>query len=128
MPGHIGTAIVKNSRLVLTGKALEDMSQAEIADLRKGIAATGVDVSALTDDQVRKINAQIARNFEENAPTSAAEAARIILDGVRKEKWRILVGKDAEALDAAIRAAPEEAYEPSLVPRMREAGHWLGGR
>src|SRR4029077_13645910 len=122
-----GTAIVRNSRLVLTGKALDDMTAAEIANARKAIAAAGVPESTLSDDQVRKINLQIARRFEENAPTSAAEAARIILDGVRNEKLRSLVGKDAEAIVAGIREAPEEAYEPSLLTRMREAGHFRSG-
>ena len=30
---------------------------------------------------------------------TAAEAATIILDGVRNNTWRILVGQDAEILD-----------------------------
>ena len=36
---------------------------------------------------------------------------RIILDGVRENRWRILVGEDAEMLDADVRADPEHAYE-----------------
>ena len=42
---------------------------------------------------------------------TAAQAATVILDGVREERWRILVGKDAHALDAAVRSEPELAYE-----------------
>ncbi len=33
--------------------------------------------------------------FRDNAPMSAAQAATIILDGVRADTWRILVGDDA---------------------------------
>ena len=33
--------------------------------------------------------------FRNTAPTTAAEAATIILDGVRAGQWRILVGEDA---------------------------------
>jgi hypothetical protein len=33
-----------------------------------------------------------------------------ILDEARKGSWRILVGADAKALDAAVRADPEAAY------------------
>jgi hypothetical protein len=48
--------------------------------------------------------------FRDNAPLTAAQAATIILDGVRAGKWRILVGDDAQALDEAVRADPEGAY------------------
>ena len=50
--------------------------------------------------------------FRDTAPMSAAEAATIILDGVKAGKWRILVGDDARKLDEAVRADPEEAYGP----------------
>ena len=58
--------------------------------------------------------------FREAAPTTAAEAATIILDGVKAEKWRILVGKDAEFLDERVRAAPEEAYSPEFHEAFRK--------
>jgi hypothetical protein len=48
--------------------------------------------------------------FRDNAPLTAAQAATIILDGVRARRWRILVGDDAQALDEAVRADPEGAY------------------
>lgn len=50
--------------------------------------------------------------FRDRAPLSASGAATIILDGVRAGQWRILVGDDALALDAAVRADPEAAYGP----------------
>jgi NAD(P)-dependent dehydrogenase (short-subunit alcohol dehydrogenase family) len=50
--------------------------------------------------------------FRDSAPLSGADAAAIILDGVRAGKWRILVGDDAEALDVAVRADPDGAYRP----------------
>ena len=46
--------------------------------------------------------------------TTAAEAATIILDGVRAGQWRILVGEDARELDAKVRADPEAAYDPDF--------------
>jgi hypothetical protein len=52
------------------------------------------------------------------APTSAADAAAIILDGVRSGGWRILVGEDAKKLDAAVRANPEAAYDYTQLPNM----------
>ena len=52
----------------------------------------------------------MGEGFRENAPLSAAGAATIILDAVKTGKWRILVGDDAHALDEAVRADPENAY------------------
>jgi hypothetical protein len=62
--------------------------------------------------------------LRDDAPTSAAEAATIILDGVKAEQWRILVGKDAEFLDDQVRAAPEEAYSPEFYEAFRSGGGW----
>ncbi len=87
MPGHVGTSIVENS-------------------MRLG--AMNLDAMG---DQERRLAEELARFFKENAPLTAAEAAGIILQGVRDERWRILVGDDAHALDAAVRADPERAYD-----------------
>lgn len=47
---------------------------------------------------------ELARYFDKRlASTSAQKAARIILDGVRKNKARVLVGNDAKALDLLAR-------------------------
>jgi NAD(P)-dependent dehydrogenase (short-subunit alcohol dehydrogenase family) len=124
MPGHIGTSILRNSRKILTGKSLEEMGKAEFEQARRAIAATGVDASSLGDDRVRAILAEGVRRFEQEAPTSAAEAATAILDGVRKGQWRILVGADAYGLDAMARETPEEAYEPAFAQRLRDRGLW----
>src|SRR5207302_1587355 len=83
MPGHIGTSIPENSRKIQGGNPSEAMTAAQIAQARARIASTGRDVSALSDDDVRKVVAEGERRFREEAPTSAAEAATIILDGVK---------------------------------------------
>jgi hypothetical protein len=53
---------------------------------------------------------------------SAAAAARVILDGVKADRWRILVGEDAKQLDDMVRKAPERAYDidffGNLVPNV----------
>lgn len=49
--------------------------------------------------------------FKAGALTTAADAAAIILDGVRSGQWRILVGEDAHKLDARVRADPGSAYD-----------------
>ena len=81
MPGHVGTGIVANTMSVLA----DDESLAQ---------------------QMR----EVSDAFAAKAPVSAAEAATIILDGVRRDEWRILVGDDARALDEAVRADPIAAY------------------
>jgi NAD(P)-dependent dehydrogenase (short-subunit alcohol dehydrogenase family) len=49
--------------------------------------------------------------FRDSAPLSAADAAAVILDGVRSGAWRILVGEDARRLDAFVRAHPDATYD-----------------
>ncbi len=47
---------------------------------------------------------ELAKYFDKRlASTSAQKAARVILDGVRKNKARVLVGSDAKALDLLAR-------------------------
>ena len=120
MPGHIGTEIVANSRKILSGSE----TTIDVAAVRKAVAAQGMDVSGMSDAQVRELVEAQARAFRDNAPTSAAQAAKIILDGVRAEKWRILVGKDAEFLDARVRAAPEDAYGPAFYEALVKGTEW----
>lgn len=126
MPGHIGTSIVENSRKVLTGHGIGEMTANEVADARRSIEAMGFPTKSLSDEQIKGLIAERAKQFETAAPTSAAEAATIILNGVKAEKWRILIGKDAEDMDRFVREAPELAYEQSFVDRLRKAGHWGG--
>ena len=68
--------------------------------------------------------------FQETAPMTAAEAATVILDGVRGERWRILVGDDAHRLDAAVREDPEAAYDGGatfgLADKVRGHGQVAG--
>ncbi len=56
-------------------------------------------------------------DFRDKAPVSAAEAATIILDGVRSGAWRIIVGEDAKMIGLR---RPREAKATRLrraVPR-----------
>jgi short-subunit dehydrogenase len=124
MPGHIGTSIVANSRKLLTGHASDEMTPTEIADARRSMKSMGLPADVMTDLQIQQMVAEMARQFETNAPTTAAEAATIILDGVRQEKWRILIGADAHTMDRLVRSAPEDAYEQSFIDKLREEGHW----
>jgi NAD(P)-dependent dehydrogenase (short-subunit alcohol dehydrogenase family) len=53
--------------------------------------------------------------FRDRAPLDASGAAMIILDGLRAGKWRILVGEDAEQVDARVRADPDRAYDADFI-------------
>ena len=54
---------------------------------------------------------ELNADFRDKAPLSAAQAATIILDGVRAGAWRILIGQDATMIDVAVRARPEASYD-----------------
>lgn len=128
MPGHIGTSIVANSRKVMTGRDEDQLSAEDIARAKARMARMGLDASQVTDQAVQALAAEQHRRFLEEAPTSAAEAAKIILDGVKAERWRILVGEDAVRMDELVRADPEAAYEPQFFQRLAsEVGWKLGG-
>ena len=86
MPGHIGTKIAENS-----------------------VTAAAADAAPGTTEQERAEAEAFAAFFEEYG-LDPEKAAEIILNGVREERWRILVGSDAEVMDREVRATPEEAY------------------
>src|SRR5436305_8907490 len=87
MPGHIGTSIVTNSRQIQTGCQFDNTTPQEFAAARTRMRAMGVDESKMTDADIQQAAIDRARRFLEEAPTSAAQAAKIILDGVKAERW-----------------------------------------
>ena len=113
MPGHIGTDIAINSRKILSGNDGE-LSAEDLEGMRKNMARRGFPVEGASDDDLRSFVKMMGEGFRDNAPTTAAQAATIILDAVKAGKWRILVGDDAHQLDAAVRKDPEGAYDGSL--------------
>jgi len=127
MPGHIGTSIMSNSRKVQYGTDSDRMSEIEIAQTRVRLTVAGVDASKMSDEDVRATVAERARSFLEDAPMTAAQAARIILDGVKAERWRILVGDDAHRLDERVRQTPERAYEPEFYQSIAQEVGWRIG-
>ena len=126
MPGHVGTSIVINSGVVLGRPSPKEMTAEDLLPVRERLARQGLPVDGATDDQLRMGLEMMAVAFRDMAPLSAAAAATQILDGVRAERWRILVGEDAVALDRQVRSAPEEAYEPSFMEQLRTQGFFSG--
>jgi NAD(P)-dependent dehydrogenase (short-subunit alcohol dehydrogenase family) len=122
MPGHIGTSIAINARKVHDTTAPEDMSSEELAEVRTLWARFDEATGQLDDETVRTMLIMQGENFRDNAPTTAAQAATIILDGVHAKQWRILVGDDAVGMDAMVRAEPENAYTLDFFERLQAKG------
>src|ERR1700677_3188489 len=116
MPGHVGTDIVANSIRAHGLPELEELTDAQLEVLIPGEARAKLAGAALlaqdaSAEELRQMLVRANADFRDKAPLSAAQAATIILDGVRSGAWRILVGEDASKIDAAVRAKPEAAYD-----------------
>jgi hypothetical protein len=127
MPGHIGTSIVSNSRKIQTGSESDQLSTNELLSARRRLEGMGVDTAPMSDDDIQKIAADRARSFRDEAPMTAAAAAKVILDGVKAGRWRILVGEDARRLDERVREAPERAYDAEFYRSFAEEAGWRLG-
>jgi NAD(P)-dependent dehydrogenase (short-subunit alcohol dehydrogenase family) len=127
MPGHIGTSIVSNSRKIQSGSESDSLSANELLSARQRLKGMGTDTTAMSDEEIQQIALDRARSFREDAPTSAAAAAKIILDGVKAERWRILVGDDAHQLDARVRQTPERAYDAEFYQSLVKDVGWRVG-
>jgi NAD(P)-dependent dehydrogenase (short-subunit alcohol dehydrogenase family) len=128
MPGHIGTGIVSNSRKIQFGTESDVMSPEEITQARARLAASGQDLSQVSDADIQTLSAERARRFEEEAPMTAAAVATVILDGVKADRWRILVGHDAHLLDQRVRQAPQDAYDAEFFEEFAAEAGWRVGR
>src|SRR6516164_6955815 len=105
--------------------AVKGFTEALINDLR--LKGMGVDVAAMSDEDIQQAAEERARTFRDEAPTTAAQAAKIILDGVKAGQWRILVGDDAHKLDQKVRQAPEEAYTLEFYESLTKDVGWRIG-
>jgi NAD(P)-dependent dehydrogenase (short-subunit alcohol dehydrogenase family) len=121
MPGHIGTSIVINSGKFF-GRDPKELTSEQLDDVRQRLGRRGLDVSGASDDDLRVGMQMQAEMFRDAAPTTAAQAATVILDGVRAERWRILVGDDAVSLDELVREHPTQAYSDEFVPLLQARG------
>jgi NAD(P)-dependent dehydrogenase (short-subunit alcohol dehydrogenase family) len=127
MPGHIGTSIISNSRKIQSGSESERLSENEILATRRRLNGMGTDTAGMSDEDIQDWAVDRARSFREEAPTSAAAAAKIILEGVKAERWRILVGDDAMRLDERVRQTPERAYEAEFYQSFAKEVGWRIG-
>jgi len=121
MPGHVGSDIGINTGKILGHKPPEDWTDEDFDRIRTrwkrmgvGPAPANGDQAAnaieVSNEQIRSAMQRQREAFRQGGLTPA-QAADIILNGVRNEHWRILVGKDAEALDRAVRKSPLNTYD-----------------
>ena len=118
MPGHVGSEIGINTGRILGHREPKDWTAEDVARARKQRTMMGglADLDDL-DDEAFKAEVQARRERFREAPVTPAQAAEIILQGVKDENWRILVGRDAVALDEAVRESPLEAYDLDFSDR-----------
>lgn len=116
MPGHIGTSIAENTGKILGGKRTEE----DLEKIKENMIKMGLPVHNFSPEQIEQQIKENAEAFKNNAPTTSAQAAEIILSAVKRKEWRILVGDDAKAIDEWVRGAPEDAYNISFNGERRE--------
>jgi NAD(P)-dependent dehydrogenase (short-subunit alcohol dehydrogenase family) len=115
MPGVVNTDIATNSRRALGQPEWEQLSDAELLELipdetRAGLVAAGLLAEGFSADDFRRAIPRLKDEVRDKGFT-AAQAATIILDGVRSGAWRILVGEEAKMLDEHVRANPEAPFD-----------------
>ena len=127
MPGHIGTSIVSNSRKVHSGSDSDQLNANELMQARQRLKGMGLDPTQLTDDAVQNIALDRARTFRDEAPMTAAAAAKIILDGV---KARALAhpGRRRRAPARRARARePRTRLRRRILPELCQGGRLAAG-
>lgn len=112
LPGLVATNISENRRRI-HGLEIDQLSANDLDRERRRLLPTGVDVRAMSDDELRRSLGEWDAAFGQNGGMQPAEAARIILGGVAAGEWRIVVGAQAVAIDRAARTYPTSIYRAS---------------
>jgi len=134
MPGQVNTDIAVNSRRALGLPDIEQLSDADLMAMipdegRTVLIAMGLLPEDFSADDFRQAIPRIKDRFRDQG-FLPAQAATIILDGVRSGAWRIVVGEEAKMLDEQVRANPEapfnyenyaEMYGPLIARAQAEA-------
>lgn len=117
MPGHTGTDIISNSLKILGQNTPEGWSEEEILRTKKRWNIAGHDnVDTMSAEDARVAGTREIGNMRDFG-LPAADAAKIILEGVKNKQWRILIGSDTVTLDQLVRESPDTAYDPDFVDR-----------
>ena len=122
MPGQVTTEMAENSRRALGLPERDQLSDAELMEqlpevARAALIGMGLLAEDFSADDLRQPTPRMKDEFRDKGFT-AAQAATIILDGVRSGAWRILVGDEATMLDQQVRANPEAPFHYEHYPEM----------
>ena len=120
MPGHIGTDIAINTGRVLGRPSALELTDEAAESARQVLTERGLPLADFTLEEIRHWLHERDVQLRDRAPTSAQRAVEIILDGIRNDRWRILVGEDAHAMDVDIRNDPESAYDKIFMETLHE--------
>jgi len=98
LPGHVCTDIIVNSLRARGLPEPEHISDAQFEELippdaRAALSRAGALPKRASADRLRHLLTRANADFRDKAPVTAAEAAAIILDGVRSGAWRILIAR-----------------------------------
>ena len=115
LPGVVNTDIAETSRRALGLPEWEQLSDAQLLELipaqgRAVLIGMGLLPEDFSADDLRQAIPRLKEEFRDQG-FSPAQAATIILDGVRSGAWRILVGEEAKMLDEQARANPEAPFD-----------------
>ncbi len=125
---HIANVSSMGGFFPFPGQTIYGASKAAVKLLTEGLWAelldTDVRVSVVMPGGVATsiaANSGVTMPAADSAyPVTAADAAaRIILDGIERDKWRIYVGRDARMMSIAIKIAPRRAIR--MVQRQMTA-------
>jgi hypothetical protein len=120
MPGMVNTDIAENSRRILGLPDIEQLSDAQLMEMipdegRAVLIGMGLLHEDFSAADLRQAIPRLKNEFRGKGFT-AAQAATIILHGVRSGAWRILVGEEAKMLDEQVRANPEAPFNYENYP------------
>jgi hypothetical protein len=115
MLGAVSTKLSLNSQKYLGYKLPEEMSDAEIEEVRKRLVDP---MKSMPVGELRNALQAAMAGEQSNAPTSAQEAAALIVDATKGEDWRVVIGPGAKLLDGEVRNDPMHAYESDFYDNL----------
>lgn len=119
MMGYPGQAAYNASKFAVRG--LSEAMYLELAETAPGIRVVRVHPGGIKTNVVR--NAKFAGAmpvpssfdhadaFEKSSPTTAEQAAQVIVDGMEKGLHRVLIGPDARMIDRIVRLFPVTYFD-----------------
>ena len=116
----MGRELVRQLVAEACNVALCDVSPSGLTETQRLCEAAGLPQGLrVTTHIVDVANRTQVERFRDEALTSAAQAATIILDGVKADRWRILVGTDAHKRCASRPNAPTTSRSSMNSPARR---------